>query len=536
MSRSLQMSRRRFLEVGGLAGVLASLAACGGESGGGAEAGGEAAAGGTLTLAIADEPTGMDIQQIEWENAAHQLIYEPLITYSPDLTEVNPAFAESFEASEDGLTFTFRIPADAKFSNGDPCDAAAVKASFERYVETSPFASDYDDVESFEAVDDTTFVMHFASPSPYSFAPIVSSYGGIVNAAAAAEMDANEFSLAPIANGAYYVDSWEHGSQMTLKRNEYFHTNNPELTNQEAPAFDTIVIRFISDSFTRVTEVEDGDADLIFNVPATSLADLKDNAEVTVFEYMQPGTNYISMNPDSGLLVDEALRQAITYAINRDEITDALDGVVTPLFGYISPAMSCYSQEEEDRLSRMLAFDLDYAKQVLANGGWEDTDGDGIVEKDGVPASFELLVPLDHPSASASAPVLQQQLAAAGIDAQIREFEAAYIQTLEESGDYTAAWDVFEWVDADILYSVLTPVGGLPWDDPEVTKALEVARVIVDAEERTAAYVTAQELMATKYKDVALFYDHYACASKKALEGVIVTNDGRFWLNDAVKA
>ena len=141
--------------------------------------------------------------------------------------------------------------------------------------------------------------------------------------------------------------------------------------------------------------------------------------------------------------------------------------------------MSCYSQEEEDKLAAELAFDLDRAKRVLSDGGWEDTDGDGIVEKDGVPASFELLVSSDRPSAAASAPVLQQQLAAAGIDALIREYETAYIKTLEESGDYTAGWNVFEWNDADILYSFLTAAGGNIWDDPEVTAALEEARVIV---------------------------------------------------------
>lgn len=538
MSKSIQMSRRRFLEVGGLAGVIASLAACGGGESGGGESGGDggdAAAGGTLVLAIADEPTGMDIQQIDWENQAHNLIYEPLVGFTSDLSEVVPFFAESFEQSEDGLTLTYTLPADAKFSNGDPCDAAAVKASFERYVQVSPYATDFDEVESFEAVDDVTFVMHLKNPAPYMFASITSSYSGVVDVAVADTMSADEFNRAPVTVGAYYVDSWEQGNQMTLKRNEYFHTNNPELTNKEAPLFETIVMRFISDDFTRVTEVEDGDVHMAFNIPAASVVDLEANPDITLYGYGQPGSNFLYLNIDDGVLADLAARQAMFFAINRDEIADALDGVVTPMYGIISPAMSCYSQEEEDALAQKLAFDLDKAKQILADGGWEDTDGDGIVEKDGTPLSFELFVSSDRPAAAAAAPVLQQQLAAAGIDAQIREYEASYIKEMIRDNNYVCGWRNYDWIDPDLLYNgIFGTIGGYPWSGQEtVDEMLEVARTITDQEERTAAYAEFQEWLSEQYKAIPLFYDNYSYASKVALTGVIVTNDGKYWLADA---
>ena len=74
----------------------------------------------TLVIAIQEEVEGTDIHQIGWENVVHTLTYSPLVTFSEDLSEVLPCFAESYETSEDGLTITFKIPADAKFSNGDP--------------------------------------------------------------------------------------------------------------------------------------------------------------------------------------------------------------------------------------------------------------------------------------------------------------------------------------------------------------------------------------------------------------------------------
>ena len=95
-------------------------------------------AGGTLVIALQEEIEGTDIQQIGWENVVHALIYEPLVKYNADLSEMVPCFAESYEIAEDGLSITFTLPADAKFSNGDVLDAEAVKASFERFLAIVP--------------------------------------------------------------------------------------------------------------------------------------------------------------------------------------------------------------------------------------------------------------------------------------------------------------------------------------------------------------------------------------------------------------
>ena len=86
-------------------------------------------AGGTLVIALQEEIEGTDIQQIGWENVVHALIYEPLVKYNADLSEMVPCFAESYEIAEDGLSITFTLPADAKFSNGDVLDADVVHNS-----------------------------------------------------------------------------------------------------------------------------------------------------------------------------------------------------------------------------------------------------------------------------------------------------------------------------------------------------------------------------------------------------------------------
>ena len=536
MGRNITMSRRHFLELCGVAGSAlgaVSLAACGGTSSDGGDAAATTdGADITLTIGLEDEPESMDIQQVGYDDMVHQLLYEPLICYSADMSEVQPAFATKFETSEDGLTFTFTLPEDATFSNGDAIDANAVDASVKRYLATSQYASDYDSVDSFEVVDDHTYAMHLKTPAPFMMASLCSPYSGVVEASQAESMGNDAFGRAPIANGPYVVDNWEQGNQVTLKRNENYKTNNPNLSNQGVPNVGTVVFRFIPDEFTRVSEVESGDVDVILTVPTASVEEVKGNADLTAYDYMLPGVDVVYFNTD---VIPDAVREAMTYAVNRDELVAALDGNVTPTFGYIASSQSCYDADEEDKLKGELAFDLDKAKQVLADAGYTDSDGDGFVEVDGTKASYEMLVPSDRTALTNAAPVLQQQFAAAGIDVQIRAFENAYIKTQTSAGDYQITLRAYKWADPDILYSFFTPASGYPWEDATVTETLTNAREESDTDKRVEDYVEFQEAMKGTHKAISLFAENLVAASKAAVQNLHITADGRLWVNDVTE-
>ncbi|MDD5937829.1 MAG: ABC transporter substrate-binding protein [Clostridiales bacterium] len=500
-----------------------------------ADGGSEAADNSVLTVAIQDEVEGLDIQQIGWENMVQALIYEPLVVFNEDLSELQPAFAESFTVAEDGSYIEFVLPADAKFSNGDVCDAEAVKASEERFLAISEYAGDLDAMESIEVVDAQTIRYHLSGPAPYMWASLTSTYGGINDVAVAETMSDDEFNRQPVTNGPYYVEEWAQGSQVVLKRNEYYKTNNPNVDNQGILAFDTIIVRFIPDEFTRVSELESGDVDVIYDVPSSSIADLEENPDITTYRYQQAGVSYLNMQTEKGVTADIKVRQALTLAVDRQEILDALDGVVTPTYGFISEAQAGYSAGKEAELAEKLAYNPEQAKALLAEAGWADTDGDGFVDKDGQKLTFELLVASDRASIKAAAPVLQNQFAAIGVDAQIREYEGAYIKQLMKDDDYTMGGRNFVWNDADILYYVFTAESGYPWDDPALTDALVAARTENDTELRVKAYEAAQDILVNDYKAISLFADNYCVATKSNIKGLVVTNDGRSWYNDTVR-
>lgn len=531
----------KFYRAAALAlGLSLALTACGSGpnsgSGSGDSAGSDSTADNSLlTIAIQDEIEGCDIQQIGWENIVHGLIYEPLVVFSEDLSEIQPAFAESYTVAEDGSYIEFVLPKDAKFSNGDVCDAAAVKASEERFLEISEYAGDLDAVSDIEVVDEQTIRYNLSGPAPYMWASLTSTYGGINDVAVADTMETDAFNRCPVTNGPYYVDEWTQGSQITLKRNENFKTNNPNMTNRGIFAFDTIVVRFIPDEFTRVSELESGSVDVIFDVPSASIADLESNPDVTTYGYKQAGVSYLNMQAGKGVTADVKVREALSLAVNRDEVADALDGVVTPTYGFISEAQAGYSAAKETELSQKLAFDPETAKSLLAEAGWADTNGDGIVEKGGQALSFEMLIASDRASVKAAAPVLQAQFAAVGVDAQIREYEGAYIKQLMRDDNFVMGGRNYVWNDADILYYVFTSESGYPWDDPTVTDALVKARTENDPEARVKAYEAAQDLLVADYKAISLFADNYCIATKKDITGVKVTNDGRVWFHDTVR-
>ena len=521
------------LSMTACSGGSSAPAASSGSGSGSAASSAAAGDGGTLVIAIQDEVEGLDVQQIGWTNMVHELIYEPLVVFSEDLSEILPSVAESYTVTDEYIEFV--LPADAKFSNGDPLNAEALKASTERYLQVSEYASDLDAVESVEVVNDTTVRYNLTGPAPYMWCSLGSIYNGILDINYLDQVGDEEFNRKPVSIGPFYVEEWEQGSQVVLKRNEYFHTNNPHVKNSGIMNFDTVIVRFIPDEFTRVSELESGDVDIIYDVPTTSLADLEANPDVSVYTYLQPGCSYLNLQTGKGLLADQAVREALTYAVNRDELVDNLDGVVTPLYGFISAAQAGYSAEEEAKLAQKFAYDPEKAKQILKDAGWEDTDGDGIVEKDGTPLSFEMLLPSDRASLKASGSVLQSQFKAIGVDAQIREYEAAYIKQLMKDDDFDMGSRNFEWADADILFYVFTKDSGYPWDVPEVTDALVVAREENDVNARVKAYEKASELLAEQYKGIALFADNHIIASKANIKGMIVTADGRTWYCDTTK-
>ena len=515
------------------------LSACGGGTDGGRHDEGAdpvpaAGADETLVIAVPDETEGCDVQQVGTTNVVHCLISEPLVVFNEDLSEVQPGFAESYEVTDDYIEFV--LPADAKFSNGDTLDARAVKASMERYLLVSEYASDLEAIESIDIIDERTLRCNLSGSAPYMWCALASEIHGIVDVAAAREAGDEAFNERPVTNGPYYVDEWVHGSHVILKRNEYFKTSNPNVNNHGVPSFGTIEVRFISDGTQRIDALLRGDVDIIYNVPAGRAAELEEHSEIALYPYLLPGVAYLNLQTQTGLLIEPEVRQALTYAVDRDALNEALGGIVTPTYGFITEAQAGYSAQEEAKLAAEYRCDPERARELLASAGWADSDGDGIVEKEGQKLSVEMLIPSDRDVFHAAGPILRRQFADVGIDTQINEQPAETIKELMKQDRFDIGSRQYEYSDADMLYYLFTSESGYLFEDTALTIALTIAREENDPEKRVEAYEKASEILAKDFKAISLYAENNFIASRANVSGLVVSKNGNSWCNDVVRS
>jgi len=486
----------------------------------------------TLIVAVPEEITGTDIQQVNWANIVHALLFQPLVVYTLDLKGIAPDLAESFEISEDGTELTFKLPKDAKFSNGDPLTAEDIKKSVERYRKISPYAEDFAAVEDIIIKDPQTVVFKLKEPAAYLWAVLASTYGAPVNVKVAEKVGDDAFNRKAIGSGPMMIEEWVQGSHITLVKNPYYKTHIPFVQNKGPFKVDKIVVRFIPDDFTRISELEAGNVHIVIGVPVENVEELKQNSDVQLFSYLQPGIDYILVNTKKPPLDDVRVRKAIALAINREELTIALHNLVRPAYGYLSPSQVGYDEETEKELQNQYSYNLEKAKKLLAEAGWKDTDGDGILDKDGSPLSLTLLVPLDRPMEKKAAPIIQAQLKKLGIDLQLREYEYSYIRKLTQEGNFGLALRAYWWNDADILIYIFHSDAGLPWSNPKVDELLEKARTIQDFKQRAKTYGEIQKLIAEEMPAIPLFSEYQYIATRKEVKGIVIGADGSLYLND----
>ena len=271
-----------------------------------------------------------------------------------------------------------------------------------------------------------------------------------------------EFNRNAVSNGPFMVKEWKAGSEIVLEKNPNYVTANPSVENKGVMNFDQVIVRFIPDEFTRVSELESGNVDIAYDIPTSSVKSITDNDDLQSYFYEQAGATYMMTQTEDEPLNDKNVRDAINVGIDRDALAEALDGQVSPLYGFISKAQAGYSEDKEAEYAEKFAYNPDKAKELLAAAGYTDSDGDGIVDKNGTPLTIEYCSPTDKASNKAAAPVIQAQLKEIGIDLQITEYEAAYIKQLQKDNNFQMMARSYVWNDADILYYVFTEESGYP--------------------------------------------------------------------------
>jgi len=481
-----------------------------------------------LVIAVSDEIEGTDTQTVGRTNMIHALLYGKLFDITIDGKGYVPQACESFKVSDDGLTWTFVMPEGAKFPNGDPLNAEAVKASFERYLKVGIYVSDYVNIKEYKVISERVLVMKLSQPDPVLFTVLSGDQSGIINAKVAKEVGDDEFKTKALTYGPCYVEEWVQGSHLVLKPNPTYRDYSPEMKNKGPMQFEKIIARFIPDSFTLVSELEQGNVDIIDNVPLESIELLRANPDIKLYESMQAGASLIYMNTNDPILSDIRIRQAITFGIDRDEIVLALDGFIIPCFTYMSPSVTSYSPEKEQEIAIKWATNKEKATNLLEEAGWIDKDGDGIREKDGEKLTLEMLTAMDISAIKLAAPIIQKQLKGIGIDLQIRELEHAYVKSNAREGKFQLATRKVNWADPMHVFSFTTSSDY--YANEELDKLIDDAMYISNLDKRMKAFELVTDAMYEQMPAISLFYEKIFSASRAEIEGfyVDVQSNARF--------
>ena len=345
--------------------------------------------------------------------------------------EPQPWIAESVETPDEN-TWVFTIRDGVTFSNGKTVDAKAVKACFERTYEKNERADSTLKIKSMEA-DGMKFTIVTPEPNPTLLNDLCDPLLGIYDATEEPDEE-----LGVSCTGPYVATSFTAMTDVKMRANENYWGG--------APKADTLELKIIDDQDALDMALANGEIDLIAQETANGASKFTDTSKYTTDTVTTTIANFLSFNLKTEGLDDLAVRQAINYCIDREGYADVVyQGFATPCYG-IYPDNLAFGGTDGLNLT-VDSYDADKAKEILADAGYQDTDGDGILDKDGVNLSFKVLTYSYNDNCIQLADMLQAELSQIGIELSI--------ETQDVLDDPLASGDF----DLAILNYAMAPIG-----------------------------------------------------------------------------
>jgi len=464
--------------------------------------------GGIYVSAMSGRPTVL-IPMLAGDSASHEIagqIFNGLVKYDTDLSVIGD-LAESWDISPDGLEITFHLRKNVRWADGAPFTAEDVLFGYRTIIdEKTPTAykEDFLQVKSAEAPDPHTFRVRYEKP----FAPALTSWGNLVvlpkHLLEGKDITKDPFGRNPVGLGPYRLAGWKEGERIVMEQNpDYF---------PGRPLIDRLIYRIIPDPATRFLELRAGGIDSMGLTPIqytrqTDSPFFRRNFQkyrYPVFTY-----TYFGFNLKHPWFKDIRVRKAFAHAIDKGEIIDAV------LFGLGKPATGPYVPDTwpyNPDVPRY-PFDPDKARSLLAEAGWRDTDGDGTVDRDGVPFEFQILTNMGNDLRMKTAVVIQQRLKAVGVTARIKALEwSTFINEFVDKRRFQVVilgWSIGLDPDQyDIWHSSKTgekEFNFVSYGNPRVDELLERGRRTFDRGERKKAYGEIQRILAEELPYILLY-------------------------------
>ncbi len=451
-------------------------------------------AGGTLVIASTQVPRHLNgaVQSGTATAVPSTQIFASPLRYDEGWNP-EPYLAESWEVSEDGLTFTLNLVKNATFHDGHPITAEDVAFSIMTTKANHPFKTMFEPVQAIETPDDHTAVIKLSKPHPAMLLALSPALAPVLPKHLfdnGEDPKSNSFNSAPVGSGPFMLESFTQGESIILKK-------NPNHFQEGYPLLDEIIIRTIKDENSLLIAMENGEVDMYpFMAGSTGIKRVQDadRLNVTNAGYDAVGPiNWLAFNTKSEKLSDVRVRQAIAYAMDRDFIIKALHrgfsgvqrGPIIESSPFFDPSIPAYD------------VDLDKANALMAEAGF----GDGMeLTVDFIPGPAEQQKNI--------AEYLKSQLKKIGIEVSVRAAPDFPTWAKRVSGhDFELSMDiVFNWGDPVIgvhrTYLSSNIREGVIWSNTQsyqnakVDELLNAAATELDQDKRKALYAEFQQIVA----------------------------------------
>lgn len=513
---------------GMLLGMLFFLAGCGGESEPGAAGGSqdptEAGAlevpvpGGTAIVAISSEPDVLNslIKTATITGIVLAEIQDGLVEMAENL-KMEPRIARSWELAPDSLSITYHLK-PWLWEDGQPLTAHDVASSFALFKDervASPRRGFFRPVLRAVALDSATIRYEFERPQAL---PLMRTTHSILPAHLTDQLDPARvrswpLNTQPLASGPFRLESWVRNRQITLVANERY---------SGAPVrLERVILRVIPEESARVIALETNEVDFLTSLPRTAARRLEATGKVRVETVQGRRFYYLLWNFQDPRFSDPRVRKALSLALDRERMIETL------LLGYGQPAGSpippvLWNHHDELAPDRR---DLDRARKLLADAGWRDENGDGILDRDGAPFRFEILLRHGDPVREDGVMIIRENLREVGVAVDPRVLEHAGCLAKIRAADFQAYFGQF---NANLYGDPSGMVRSTAQDEfnfggyanPQVDSLLDQALVLSDREEALPYWLRLQEILHEDQPAAMLFYPQTLVGVSTRLQAV----------------
>ncbi|APE41978.1 ABC transporter substrate-binding protein [Sulfitobacter alexandrii] len=456
---------------------------------------GAAAAKDDITVALQLEPPHLDPTSAAAgaiDSVLYSNVFEGLTRFMSDGSVV-PGLAESWEISDDGLTYTFKLREGVTFHDGSTMDAEDVKFTLDRIIaEDSANAQKalYSAISEVNVIDPTTVEVKLSEPNGSMLFNLAWGDAVIV-----APESIDNIKQQPIGTGAFKFDSWTQGDQIVLSKNADYWGTPAEL--------EKATFKFISDPTAAFAAMMAEDVDVFAGFPAPeNMPQFEADPRFQVIVGSTEGETILSTNNTRAPFDNVKVREAMAHAIDRQAIIDgAMFGLGTPIGTHFAPHNPAYVD-----LTSMSEYDPEKAKALLAEAGFPD--------------GFETTLHLPPPSyARRGGEIIAAQLAEVGIKAQITNVEwAQWLETVFNGKDFgltivshTEPMDIGIYANPDYYFQ---------YDNPELQELMAELNRTTDPDARTKMLQDAQRMISEDYVNGYLFQLALPTVAKAGIEGL----------------